>query len=577
MKKIFQNKILHLSLMLIAGLLLGRLMFHTEASDHANHVHNEDAETIYTCSMHPQIRQNEPGKCPLCGMDLIPLSSDISNSESDPYIFTMSSEAAALANINTQKVRLITSGHEVSLSGKITVNEQRISVITANYPGRVENLYIDFTGQSIRKGDKLATIYSPELITAQKELKEAVRFKETNPALYIAAREKLRLWKIGENQIDQIESSNKIITEFDVYADQSGVVMARNIARGDYVNRGSVLFEITDLSTLWVLMDAYESDLPFIKTGQKLTFTLGSLPGQEFTSTVSFIDPFINPQTRTASVRAEVANTRNLLKPEMFVKGKVKADLPLRKRTLAIPSTALLWTGKRSLVYVKVPDTEVPSFQIREVVTGPSSGDFYIIEDGLSEGEEIVVNGVFSIDAAAQLAGKTSMLNYVNTTEISTPAAEKKVVLKNYDKAAFKRMLDSYMKLKNALVDDKFPEAQSFSGELKSNADKISESSIKSGSEDSFIKLMTQLSSNLEHSGHASNIQELRKIFQNVSNTVIQAVKLLTPLEITIYIQFCPMADENKGAYWLSMDKEVLNPYFGKKMLRCGEVKETIL
>ena len=199
-------------------------------------------------------------------MDLIPLSSDISNSESDPYIFTMSSEAAALANINTQKVRLITSGHEVSLSGKITVNEQRISVITANYPGRVENLYIDFTGQSIRKGDKLATIYSPELITAQKELKEAVRFKETNPALYIAAREKLRLWKIGENQIDQIESSNKIITEFDVYADQSGVVMARNIARGDYVNRGSVLFEITDLSTLWVLMDAYESDLPFIKT-----------------------------------------------------------------------------------------------------------------------------------------------------------------------------------------------------------------------------------------------------------------------------------------------------------------------
>jgi len=324
----------------MVGLLLGWLLFKGNHNTESTHNHEQGEETTYTCSMHPQIRQNEPGKCPLCGMDLIPLAQNSGSGESNPFVFTMSAEAIALANVQIQKVKTVSAEHEVYLTGKIAINEQKLAVITANYSGRIEKLFIDFTGQTVSKGQKLATIYSPELVTAQKELIEAAKFKEVNPALYNASKEKLRLWKITEAQISEIENSGIVLTEFDVYADQSGVVIRRDISKGDFVNKGSVLFEIADLSNLWVLLDAYESDLAFMKVGQKITLTVASLPGKEFTTNISFIDPLINPQSRTAAVRAELNNTQQLLKPEMFVKGKIKANLSVYRKIISNPKNS---------------------------------------------------------------------------------------------------------------------------------------------------------------------------------------------------------------------------------------------
>ena len=598
MRQIFNNKIFQISVVLIVGLFLGWLIFSGDHRSENRHSYEHSEETTYTCSMHPQIRQNEPGKCPLCGMDLIPLAQNAGSGESNPFVLTMSAEAVALANVQTQKVKTVSAEHEVYLTGKIAINEQKLAVITTNFSGRIENLFIDFTGQSVSKGQKLATIYSPELITAQKELIEASKFKEVNPALYNASKEKLRLWKITESQINQIENSGNVQTEFDVYADQSGIVIRRDIAKGDFVSRGTVLFEIADLSNVWILLDAYESDLPLLRIGQKITITLASVPGKEFTAPISFIDPLINPQTRTAAVRAELSNSQQILKPGMFVKGKIKASLPVSGKSMVIPKTSLLWTGKRSVVYVRVPDTEFPAFEMREITLGASLGEYYIVESGLAEGEEIVTNGVFAIDGAAQLAGKSSMMNsergkvMTGHNHADTPiasndsnaehdgqpksVASKSLIIDKQAKETLQPLYINYLKWKEALANDDFKEAQNNAAAMKLALEKVNRSLFKGDAHNAWMDFQGNLSKGLEHVHHFSDIEQLRKAFQSVSATMIAMTETFSPLSETIYVQHCPMADNDKGADWLSSEKEIRNPYFGSSMLTCGEVTKEI-
>lgn len=566
MKKIFNNRTLQFSLVLIAGLLLGWLLFKTDHSAEHDHLQLDGAETTYTCSMHPQIRQNEPGKCPLCAMDLIPLAQTSGSGDENPLTYSMSAEAIALANVQTQSVKTIMPEREVILSGKVGVNEQRIAMIAANYSGRIEKLYIDFTGQTIQKGQKLASIYSPELITAQKELTEAARFKEINPGLYHAAREKLRLWKITDTQIAEIENNGHVITEFDVYADMSGVVIRRNVTRGDYINKGSVLFEITDLSQVWVMLDAYESDLPFLKNGQRLTFTVTSVPGKEFNSTISFIDPFINPQTRTASVRAEVNNPQRLLKPEMFVNAKVKAVLPVKEKALVIPNTALLWTGKRSIVYVNLPHTETPTYEMREITIGSSLGDYYLVEGGLTEGEIIVVNGAFSIDAAAQLAGKYSMMMRPESKTMDVSQAFREQIT---------AVAKAYFDVKNALVNDNAETSRKVAGKITGSLAKVDMALLEGDAHHLWMALHKQLKGAAEKITETSDIEKQREHFNILSEAMLETTESFGLEMDSAYKQFCPMAFDDKGAFWLSESDEILNPYFGDMMLRCGEVKQT--
>lgn len=566
MKKIFNNRTLQFSLVLIAGLLLGSLLFKTDHSAEHSHLHIDGVETTYTCSMHPQIRQNEPGKCPLCAMDLIPLAQNSGSGDENPLTYSMSAEAIALANVQTQSVKTIMPEREVTLSGKVGVNEQRIAMIAANYSGRIEKLYIDFTGQTVQKGQKLASIYSPELITAQKELIEAARFKDINSGLYHAAREKLRLWKITDTQIAEIENNGHVITEFDVYADMSGVVIRRNVTRGDYINKGSALFEITDLSQVWVMLDAYESDLPFLKNGQRLTFTVTSVPGKEFNSTISFIDPFINPQTRTASVRAEVNNSQRLLKPEMFVNAKVKAVLPVKEKALVIPNTALLWTGKRSIVYVNLPHTETPTFEMREITIGPSLGDYYLVEGGLTEGEIIVVNGAFSIDAAAQLAGKYSMMMRPESKTIDVSQAFREQIT---------AVAKAYFDVKNALVNDNAETARKVAGKITGSLAKVDMALLEGDAHHLWMALHKQLKGAAEKITETSDIEKQREHFNMLSEAILETTESFGLEMDSAYKQFCPMAFDDKGAFWLSESDEILNPYFGDMMLRCGEVKQT--
>jgi Cu(I)/Ag(I) efflux system membrane fusion protein len=363
---------------------------------------------------------DKPGKCPICGMDLIPLkTTGTGDAAIDPEALQMSEEAIALANIQTTQVSKQNPVKEILLYGIVRADERLSQSQTSHLNGRIEKLFINFTGESVQQGQTIATIYSPELLSAQQELLEAARMQATQPVLLQAVREKLRLWKLTDEQIAEIEHSGAISPYVDIKATTSGIVTGKKINQGDYINQGSVLFDIADFSQVWILFDAYESDLPFLSVGDKLEYTLQALPGKTFSGRISFINPIVDPVTRTVKVRVETANPGRQLKPEMYADAIIQAPLKQYDNQLVIPKSAVLWTGKRSIVYVKQPHTETPAFRLRQIELGPSLGDSYVVISGIEEGDEIVTNGAFTVDASAQLEGKRSMMNEETTHPVT--------------------------------------------------------------------------------------------------------------------------------------------------------------
>ena len=414
MKKILNNKWILIVGVLIIGILIGRNFNSTnnQVVEETIHQHDESEDgQIWTCSMHPQIQKDEPGKCPLCGMDLIPLDNSMEGEQILPDEVPMSASAMKLAEIQTYIVKKSNPEKELHLLGKVKADERRIYSQAIHFPGRIEKLYINFTGEKVRKGQKLATVYSSELVTAQKELFEVLKDESTSPALVEAARSKLKQWKFTDKQIADLEASGQVEMNVDILSDYNGYVMMRMLSEGDHFKGGQSIFKITDLSKVWVLFEAYENDLPWIKLGDELEIDLMSIPGKTFTGKVTFIDPFINPKTRVAYVRVELPNAKSELKPDMFANGVITSKLAGGEELILVPKSSVLWTGKRAVVYVKLPNREHTSFIYREVILGEDAGDFYIIRKGLDLGEEIASNGVFKIDASAQLAGKKSMMN----------------------------------------------------------------------------------------------------------------------------------------------------------------------
>ncbi|WP_317195095.1 efflux RND transporter periplasmic adaptor subunit [Algoriphagus oliviformis] len=568
MKKIFENKTVLILSTLILGALIGWILKPSASPSEAEHDHvgEAGANTVWTCSMHPQIRLGEPGSCPICGMDLIP-TNQMSSGSGNPLVYEMTPEAVALANIHTTRVGGTNAAGELFLTGKIQADERENASVTAKFPGRIEKLYVTFTGERVQVGQKLATLYSPELLSAQRELIEAGKSKADFPELYQAAKEKLRLWKLTEAQIQAIEQSGKVSEQIDILADQSGVVTQRNVALGDYVSTGQVLFNVVNLNKLWVLLDAYESDLASIKLGDPISFSVAGLPGETFTAKVSFIDPLLDPNTRAASVRAEISNSGQKLKPEMFVTAQVKTRTAQPGSDLTVPRTAILWSGKRSVVYVKVP-AERPSFEMREVSLGARMGDNYLVESGLQPGEEIVTHGAFAIDAAAQLSGQFSMMNRPETKSLEVSPEFKSQIT---------QVAEAYFGIKNALVNDDLEGTKKGVSLLSQELSKVNMSLVK---DQAHVQWMNQLNGLKEASqkiNASPSLEEARKHFSMLSFHILEMTETFGINKDVVYKDYCPMAFGDQGAYWLSEKKDITNPYFGASMLTCGEVKQTYL
>lgn len=404
------------TLVLVAGLLLGLLLRGcVSCGSSATNGTEEDGDAVWTCSMDPQVKQPNPGKCPICGMDLIKMKKgETPTSDVDPNAVMLSDEALALANVETAVVGAPSGDKEIRLFGKIEPDQRQQQSQSAYVAGRIERLMINAVGDAVSKGQTLAVIYSPELYTAEQELVSALNFPYENQRqpLVDAAMEKLRLLNIPQSQIDEVVKTKKASPYIQLKANTSGTVVKKEVSQGDYVRQGESLLQIANLSHVWAVFQAYETDLPFIHKGQKVQFSAEALPGETFTGRVVFIDPVLNGQTRTAGVRVELGNGGGKFKPEMLLVGHVAASMQrYAEEGVIIPKSAVLWTGKRSVVYVKDDVEEQPTFLLRQITLGPSLPDGYVVLDGLAEGEEIVVNGAFAIDAAAQLDGKRSMMN----------------------------------------------------------------------------------------------------------------------------------------------------------------------
>lgn len=576
--------------MLVTGLLLGWLIFgpgpgSDSGQPNEQHAHAEQVQT-WTCSMHPQIRQGEPGKCPICGMDLIPL--EIDGDDGPMNALRMSPTAIQLAGIHTAVVGSVEPVKTIRLPGKVQADERMVITQSSHIPGRVEKLNVTFTGEYISKGQVIASIYSPNLVSAQKELFEAGKLRETQPVLYRAAREKLKNWKLTDEQIDQIEQAGSPVELFPVLADVSGYVIQKKVNRGDYIQKGQPLFEIADLSRVWVLFDVYESDMAWVKVGSKVNYSVSSLPGKSFTGNVSYFDPVINPKTRTAKARVEAINASLKLKPEMFVTGTIEADIRDENSALAIPKSAVLWTGKRSVVYVKSQTDNGIYFTMREIEKGPSLEDSYMVISGLEEGEEIAVQGAFSIDAAAQLAGKPSMMNpegaqaggnsepnekkHKNDLLQSIPSPVK---ISKAQANQLNIVIEKYLVLKNNLVNDDFNSTLS-SIEGLNDAIAAMDKTTSNSADDYWGHASSDLLSGIKLMANISNIEEGRELFVSLSESIISTAKTFALADQQLFVQFCPMADSNRGAWWLSENREIMNPYFGSAMLRCGEIVDEL-
>lgn len=575
--KFFSNKYLRYGAIAIGGIFIGWLFFH--APDTSNDtkqivVENKQA-TIWTCAMHPQIRMSEPGKCPICGMDLIQLNQ--SNIDIDPASVHLTKEAAELANVMTSIVTKEKPLKEVRLYGKVQADERLIQSQAAHFPGRIEQLTVNFTGESVKRGQPLAVLYSPELITAQQELLEAAKIKHVQPEIYDASKEKLRQWKLSENQIASIESSGIIANNFEVVSNTSGIVTARFVNNGDHIGAGTILFEIADLSRVWILFDAYESDLQFLKPGDNVAFTVQALPGVNFSGMIEFIDPVIDPVTRVAKVRLETNNQSGRLKPEMFVTGIVKARLDQFRNMLVIPKSAVLWTGDRSIVYVKQADIEEPVFSLREIGLGPRLGNSYVITDGLTEGEEIVTQGTFSIDAAAQLEGKVSMMN-PKTEQVGQSTSKKhgEISVNKDFTMQLNTVFEQYIVLKDAFVQNDVQKVTQAAEKMEKSLSTVNMKLLTGDAHTQWMKFTGKLNNQLEQIASAGDNEKQRKAFSELSIEFYNVIKTFDLMDKTVYYQFCPMALNDKGAFWLSTKEEILNPYFGAQMLSCGENKEIL-
>ncbi|WP_051261781.1 efflux RND transporter periplasmic adaptor subunit [Desulfovibrio inopinatus] len=664
--------------------------------DHTHEETSESAEkTIWTCSMHPQIQLPEPGKCPICFMDLIPLKKDSSRASGvvNPRRLTLSPEARKLARVEVAPVERRAVETTLRLFGKVEYDERRLSSVTSWIAGRIDALYVDYLGADIKKGQAMAKLYSPELYAAQAELVYAISaskdlagsgsrlVRETASATINAAREKLRLLGMTAGQIRHVERAGKPNEHVTIVARDTGVVIKKDVLEGAYVKAGSPIYTLADLSRVWVVLEAYESDLPNIQLGQTVRFTTRALPGEEFTGTVSYIDTAVNEKTRTVRVRLEVKNPGRHLKPGMLVTAQKRKSQENEKDVLVIPATAPLLTGKRAIVYVADPEAE-GAYVGREVVLGPRAGDVYVVKNGVSEGEQIVVNGAFKIDSALQIQAKPSMMSpasdapnvmmsvyepspamteslralessfdtlgktvvgddleeqqqafqefynalcAVDPTNLQDQAAvdwkELSVTLGNDavlggeaeardevnqlfadlkihytrltnqfplppDTAStsgrapqnFKQALGNvyldYLGIPKALSHDQLEPAKQAASKTLAALGNVDGTPLSGMDAQHWAVWQADLEEALQGIASAPDLAAARTALEPASEALVRAIGELGALSPQpVFKLFCPMAFDNKGAIWLWSEADVLNPYFGEAMLKCGEVK----
>jgi membrane fusion protein, copper/silver efflux system len=561
-------------------------------------------QQMYTCSMHPSVRSPDAkDKCPICGMDLIPVPADEDESEQEGALprLALSRRAEALLNVQTWPAERRDVPVELPLYGRINLDETRLRSITAWLAGRLEKLHVDFTGVSVRQGDPMVEIYSPELIVAQSELINTVQARgrqqrtgaetiRTTDAVLNAGRFKLRQLGLTQEQIAAIEGSEKVNETLTIVAPVDGIVTERHVTEGAHVERGDPIYSLADLSTVWVELSVYESDLKWLKTGQPVTFTAEAFPGDTFTGEIVFIDPMLDENTRTVRVRADMENPGGRLRPGMFLRGSVEASLSgaiaeLEEGTLplVIPATAPLITGQRAVVYVRVSAAERPTYEARQVTLGPRARGYYAVLDGLIEGELVVTNGNFKIDSELQIRGRPSMMSPQDPEKprdsIQIAGADEEpepVEVPDAFRQALDPVYRAYLAAQQALASDDLEAFRSAAAQLHNTLDQVDANALDPPAAEQWEQLKGRMKEGQEHLLHM-DIEAARAQFETWSMAAIALGKRMGHGgTMDLRVAHCPMAFDDRGGDWLQESEQIRNPYYGASMLKCGEIKSRV-
>ncbi len=556
---------------------------------HQAHTHTSKSEdSIWTCSMHPQIRQNEPGQCPICGMDLVLVRTDSEDGNAPPERVTLSQRAKVRARIRTSPVRRLASGAiERRLLGRVDYDETTLRTVTAWVGGRIDRLRVRVTGERVSSGQSIATLYSPEVYSAHQDLISARQQLEqlsgaatksaqaSARAALGAARDRLRLLGVPERELRSMEQKKRPSEQVVIRTPFGGTVIERLATEGNYVKTGAGLYRIADLSSLWVQLDAYESDLPLLSVGQKVTLKVEALPGEAFPGRITFVDPVVNQRTRTTRVRIEVKNRDQRLRPGMFAEAIVQSvaqtDAP---DLLVIPETAPLFTGRRSVVYVEVPGAKRPTYDARIVRLGTKMGDVYPVVAGLGENERVVTHGAFALDADLQIRGGSAMMTTPDDREVGP--YDRIVETPDKQRGPLSKVVKQYLVLHTALADDKLGDAKKAATALTKATSKV-RSETGATFSGAWAPIARGLKAHAMHIQHAKSLTEARSPFRDLSQQMATLLRVFgNPTKDVLRLAFCPMALNNQGAEWIQRSDTIENPYFGASMHSCGAIHSAV-
>lgn len=376
-----------------------------EVEAHADAAHGGEI-AHYTCSMHPSVEKDGPGTCPICSMNLTPVTRE----ELETGVIRIDAQRRQEIGVRTAAVEVRPVTVTIRTVATVTYDETRVSEVSLKNGGWIERLYVEETGQPVRRGQTLFTLYSPELLSAQEELLAALasqRAARTSAApgrvdyLVEAARRRLSLWDLPDTQIDEIVRSGQAIRAIPIVSPASGYVITKHVVEGAAVQAGQTLYRIADLDTLWLEADVYESELPLVQTGQEAEVTFPYLPGRRLRTRVTYVYPYLKSRSRTGKVRLELPNPGLEFKPDMFANVVLEAS---RGKQVVVPAEAVLYAGPRRLVFVDLGEGRL---QPREVELGVRAGETYEVLGGLAAGDVVVTSGNFLVAAESRLKSAT--------------------------------------------------------------------------------------------------------------------------------------------------------------------------
>lgn len=499
---------------------------------------------FYQSPMHPWVKSDKPGRCTVCGMELVPVYEGGKTYDQAASDLVMLPEGSPnITNVRTVEVKRQPLTRTLRVAGMIDDDDSRHRILSAYAGGRIEKLFVNFEGADVQAGQPLATFYSKELLNAANEYKVVGR--QSNPTLLASAESRLLQMGLTPEQIARIPKRADNDIFFEIVAPLTGTVVKRNVYEGQYVQEGEKLFEIADFSKMWFQFIAYEQDLPFLKVGQEVTVRTAALPDKVFKAEVKFINPNMDDMTRSARVRVEIENPERHLRHKLYAEATVALDAP---EVVAVPRTAILWPGNNPRVYV---EQDKGAYQQRRVILGRAGDDLWEVLEGVKAGERVVASGNMLIDGQAQLNNLAAPADETITKH--DPAMEMTAA----EHEAMEKYLTAVAALTSTLASDDVKAFNEALAKLPPPPKGLSAS------------IPTP----------AADLAAARKAFLPLSEAVAEYAKQVRGHLPALKIFRCPMTDQAgegmpKNAKWIQLTAELRNPFFGHEMIDCGaEVK----